>query len=274
MITGCTILFGKTQGGSPSNPTYKLCLGVKMDVIVSRNLSLIGSLKPGDTISKLGDNLVVTQHDAWMTRLIRVYTGDTKDKTLLYINTIIGMAMLKDIPIPECVYTGLKNLKITYTGWPDFCSKIDITLNKMIRSQRPQIQVSQSEIIEIVKDRVKRRMEMGYGTPHNMSPIDIIPTIPIDAYADITRQDFMGDTQIGQNRELVHEIENLIDIQMDGVDQGNQPDREMVSSPVGSLTLQDSNRPKIVKQENPGLQTFMEFVLRPDITDQRNRRYR
>lgn len=130
-----------------------------MSDLISRNLSLLASIREGDTISKMGEILVVTPHNAWFTKIMRrFYSNDTKDSTLGYVNNIIATAFFKDIKITKDVIDGLCNLKKTYIYYSDFCLKIDNTISKIDKHNNPQpMNITQSEIIEIVKDRIEKR---------------------------------------------------------------------------------------------------------------------
>jgi hypothetical protein len=94
--------------------------------MTEQNLMLISSIRPGDTITKVFGNLVVTHHDSYLTKSYRTFIGsDTRDTVYLYINNIISNAIYQNVPITSCVIIGLVNIKKTYEQDAVFCKRID-----------------------------------------------------------------------------------------------------------------------------------------------------
>lgn len=117
--------------------------------MTEQNLMLISSIQPGDTITKVFGNLVVTYHDSYLTKSYRTFVGsDTRDTVYLYINNIISNAIYQNVPITSCVIMGLVNIKKTYDQDAVFCKRIDEMIETIKR--RTQITPLNSILNDIV----------------------------------------------------------------------------------------------------------------------------
>lgn len=88
-------------------------------------------IRPGETISRFDDKLVIVKHNYFQGLVRYFWTKDTREDVFLYVNNIISSALYQKEEISEQVFQGLKNLKLTYKNDSNFVSKIDELILKI-----------------------------------------------------------------------------------------------------------------------------------------------
>lgn len=146
---------------------------------IKKALVLIETIEPGNTITKILSNWVVTSHGTAMGLVRRFITWDTRKDTYLYIESVIDMAIYRNVPVTENVIKGLQNIRQTYHDDKDFTCKIDNLIKKIENRANMYTAVSMTKTIyHTPPDRFVEPANVLGSTLPNVGPEPVL-TLPL-----------------------------------------------------------------------------------------------
>jgi hypothetical protein len=147
--------------------------------IFNKNLTLLSKIKVGDTLSKVGENLVIINHNSWTTCLLRTfYTKESREDTYNYIKHIIDTVIYKGMYVNTGVREGLFNLTETYKKDPLFKEKLLNLINVLEKRYADILTAPTNSTAAIEIQRHNSKQNSKQNSRSNSLP-DTIQSAPI-----------------------------------------------------------------------------------------------